>query len=171
MKAASLLNRADIQYTSDSSNTASKPDTSQPIPPAGFGPTGEIVRVVDGDIVELQTNETVCIRLHGIDTPEKGQPFGKAATREVSRLIAGTTIGVEAQGTDLYGRTIGVIYLDGKNINVMMVESGCAWWYRQYARDDLNPMQAETNAKEAKRGLWADPDQIAPSECWGRSDQ
>ncbi len=40
--------------------------------------TGKVVGIDDGDTFTLLlvNNTTVRIRLHGIDTPEKGQPFG-----------------------------------------------------------------------------------------------
>lgn len=37
----------------------------------------KIARVVDGDTIELFDGTRV--RLHGIDTPERNQPYGKAA--------------------------------------------------------------------------------------------
>ena len=42
-------------------------------------------RVVDGDTV--YTKDGTKIRLHGIDTPERDQPYGKQATRALDRLI------------------------------------------------------------------------------------
>ena len=44
-----------------------------------------IKRIIDGDTVELADGTR--IRLHGIDTPERDQPCGKEATREVNRLL------------------------------------------------------------------------------------
>ena len=33
-------------------------------------------------------------------------------------------------GTDRYGRTLGVVYVDGKNVNLEMVKAGLAEVYR-----------------------------------------
>ncbi|HAN27999.1 MAG TPA: hypothetical protein DCP75_09840, partial [Haliea salexigens] len=43
--------------------------------------SGTVVRIADGDTLTLldASNTQHKIRLHGIDTPERGQPFGNAA--------------------------------------------------------------------------------------------
>lgn len=35
--------------------------------------------------------------------------------------------------TDRYATTMGVIDVPGANLNLELVRSGHAWWYRQYA--------------------------------------
>lgn len=42
--------------------------------------SGRIVRVIDGDTVQVLTSgEMVRVRLNGIDAPESSQPFGQKA--------------------------------------------------------------------------------------------
>lgn len=44
---------------------------------AGELVTGRVVGITDGDTVTVRTeSETLKVRLTGIDTPERGQPFG-----------------------------------------------------------------------------------------------
>jgi len=44
-----------------------------------------------------------------------------------------------------------------------MVAEGYAWHYKQYSKDaDL--VKAEKEAREAKKGLWADPNPVPPWE-------
>ncbi len=45
---------------------------------------GRIVRVLDGDTVEIlgEGNQLKRVRLAGIDAPEKNQPFGQRSRRE-----------------------------------------------------------------------------------------
>ena len=69
--------------------------------------------------------------------------------------------------TDRYGRTVGVIYHENQNINLVMVQHGHAWWYHKYAPYDRPLQAAESEAKGAQRGLWALPDPIPPWE-WRR---
>jgi len=43
---------------------------------------------------------------------------------------------------------------DGMNLNQELVRQGVCWWYRKYAPLDA---ELEKEAREAKKGLWADP--------------
>ncbi len=137
--------------------------------PTNFDITGKVVRIVDGDTVHVFEGEGVQtkIRLHGIDTPERAQPYYRTARDALDEMIAGKQVGVQVIDTDRYGRTVGVIYLDGRNINLAMVQGGHAWWYRKYAKYDRALQEAEKEARAASRGLWADPDSVPPWE-WRR---
>ena len=55
---------------------------------------GKIIRVSDGDtVILLDSDDTQHkIRLHGIDAPENGQPYGNKAKEYLSDLIAGKTV-------------------------------------------------------------------------------
>lgn len=59
-----------------------------------FGLDGKVVGVTDGDTIKILTPERhqVKVRLYGIDAPEKKQPYGTAAKRYLSDLIAGKTV-------------------------------------------------------------------------------
>jgi endonuclease YncB( thermonuclease family) len=127
---------------------------------------GKVVGVHDGDTLTLLVdgNREVKVRLDGIDAPELGQPFGKNAKAALSATVFEKTVTVKVGTTDRYGRTVGRIFLNGQNVNLGMVRSGLAWWYRQYASKDEALEIAEEYAKTRKEGLWADPQPIAPWE-------
>lgn len=83
----------------------------------------KVDRVVDGDTLVLIDKTRV--RLHGIDTPERDQPYGKQATSVLDALIE-TKVFVEEKDTDRYGRLVGVLYTaEGLNVNLEMVCSNC----------------------------------------------
>ena len=85
----------------------------------------KVDRVVDGDTIVLMDKTRV--RLHGIDTPERDQPYGKQATTALDGLIK-TKVFVEEKDTDRYGRLVGVLYTaEGLNVNLEMVCGGHAW--------------------------------------------
>ena len=85
----------------------------------------KVDRVVDGDTIVLIDKTRV--RLHGIDTPERDQPYGKQATGALDALIE-TKVFVEEKDTDRYGRSVGVLYTpEGLNVNLEMVCGGHAW--------------------------------------------
>ena len=124
-----------------------------------------VKRIVDGDTVYMKDGTKV--RLHGIDTPERDQPYGKQATRNLDKLIGGKVFVVE-KDTDRYGRLVGVIYTpEGVNVNEAMVCNGSAWWYSRYAKFDSGLRKCQAKAKEEGLGLWADDDPMAPWD-WRR---
>ena len=71
-------------------------------------------------------------------------------------------------GQDRYGRTLGEIIVDGESVNVWLVRGGWPWWYERYAPDDTELRDAQQEARQVGRGLWADHDRVPPWE-WRRS--
>lgn len=136
---------------------------------------GRVVKVADGDtITVLDASLTQHkIRLAGIDAPEKAQPFGNISRLSLASQVAGREVRVHADKADRYGRTVGVVFVGGVDINRAQIERGAAWWYRGYAREQ-SPAEraaysrAEEGAREARRGLWADAHPVAPWD-WRRA--
>jgi micrococcal nuclease len=131
-----------------------------------------VVAVQDGDTVTLLMPDLteLRVRLHGIDAPESRQPFGARSKQSLSDLVYGRNVRLDARDVDRYGRTIGVLFIDGRNANVEQVRRGMAWWYRQYAPDDRELERAEAEAKRARRGLWSEPRPVAPWD-WRRGNR
>jgi endonuclease YncB( thermonuclease family) len=124
------------------------------------------VAVLDGDTFTLLTasKAQMRIRIHGIDCPEKNQPFGQVAKQFASDAIFGKEVVVDSTDTDRYGRIIGIVYYDEKKmLNVELLKAGLAWHYKKY---DNNPQWArwENEARAARRGLWQDPKPVPPWE-------
>ena len=127
--------------------------------------TGKVVSVADGDTITVLTSDKVQhkIRFAHIDTPEMNQPYGKKAKQHLSSLIFNKTVKVDITTKDRYGRSIGVVWLSEREINLTMVEAGLAWHYKRYSKDEAYS-QVELNAKTAKIGLWADDKAVPPWE-------
>jgi micrococcal nuclease len=124
--------------------------------------TGRVVGVTDGDTAKvLVGTRTITVRLEGIDAPETGQPFGTRARQALSTLVFGKTVMVRKTGQDRYDRTLGVMVDGSIEINAKMVEDGFAWHYKKYSSDE-RLIALERQARELKRGLWADLNPIAP---------
>jgi len=51
---------------------------------------------------------------------------------------------------------------DGTHVNDELVQDGWSWWYRKYAPGDTVLEGLEEEAREAKKGLWADPRPVPP---------
>ena len=102
--------------------------------------------------------------MSGIDCPEKGQTFGKKAKQFTSTLVYGKDVMIHVLSKDRRGRTVADVLLpDGTNVSRALLRAGLAWWYRQYSKDEsLGALEQE--ARQAKRGLWADLNPVPPWE-------
>jgi len=129
-----------------------------------------VVKVVDGDTLSLDINgKTETLRLIGINTPEtvdSRKPvecFGKESSDKAKELLTGKKVLIEkdaSQGErDKYDRLLAYIFLeDGTNFNKYMIEQGYAYEYTyntpyKYQKEFK---EAELEAKNNERGLWAD---------------
>jgi micrococcal nuclease len=139
-------------------------DTAFPPKPPVSQFSGQVVRVLDGDTIEVLHNRRAKrIRLNGIDAPEKGQAFGQKAKQFVSEQAFGKDMTVRTFGLDKYGRTIGDVFLpDGRMLNEELVREGLAWWYREYAPGNVTLEKLEAEAREAKRNLWSHKRPVPP---------
>jgi micrococcal nuclease len=125
--------------------------------------TGEVIRVLDGDTIEvLHEKKSERIRLYGIDCPEKGQAFGQKAKQATSSLLFGKDVRIETHGRDKHRRTLGTVFDGDLNVNQELVKEGWCWWFRKFVPKDQVLRQFEQEAKEAKKGLWADPNPVPP---------
>ena len=129
---------------------------------------GQVVAITDGDTIKILTpaKQQIKVRLADIDTPERGQPYGRKARQVLGDKIHRRQVEVEEVTTDRYQRLVGRVFLEGRNINAEMVEDGAAWVYRKYS-DDPHLLELERQAREQGRGLWAlQPDQRVPPWEW-----
>lgn len=130
---------------------------------------GQVVGVTDGDTVTVldEQKQQHKIRLAGIDAPEKRQPFGQRSKEALSDAVFGKTVSVEWNKLDRYGRIIGKIVVDARDVNLSQVEVGLAWWYQQYsAEQSVGDRQlyalAEENARRERLGLWSEAEPTPP---------
>lgn len=130
---------------------------------------GQVIAVSDGDTVTLLDRDQIRhkIRLAGIDAPESRQPYGQWARRSLSEMVEGQWVQVHYDKSDRYGRLVGKIELDGRDINLEQLRRGLAWHYKQYQNeqsvsDRETYAQAEVQAQRAQRGLWRDSQAQAP---------
>jgi endonuclease YncB( thermonuclease family) len=127
-----------------------------------------VVGVSDGDIIKVMGthDKQRKIRLYGIDTPEKGQAFGKKAKQFTSKTVYGKIVEMKVMATDRYGRTVAMIYADKTLLNEELVKAGLPWVYWKYCHHPIceSWKNFQLGARFDKRGLWADADRISPWE-------
>jgi len=121
--------------------------------------TGKVVGISDGDTITVLTEDKreMKIRLYGVDCPEKGQDFGSKAKQFTSDKVFGKTVNVDPVTIDRYGRTIGIVDVNGSNLSRMLIDSGMAWVYEDYCKmlecDDWR--NAQRKSKAQKLGVWS----------------
>jgi micrococcal nuclease len=132
---------------------------------------GLVIAISDGDTITLLTEDKqqLKIRLAGIDTPEKKQAFGTKARDHLASRIFKHDVEVDLRKKDQYGRYLGVIYINGTDINQSMIQDGYAWFYKHYAKEQPKEeaqryAKAEVDARSKQRGLWSDPNPVPPWE-------
>jgi len=126
--------------------------------------SGRCVGVGDGDTVSVKLSRgAVKIRLEGIDCPELGQDFGMRAKQFTSNLVFGKTVQVLPYYPDEYGRIVGRVFVDGKDVSLELLKAGLAWHYKR-GRYDPALAEAESAARRDKNGLWAMPNPVPPWE-------
>lgn len=116
---------------------------------ANAGYDWQVVRVVDGDTVEVEAKwlpkelgNTIKVRIYGVDTPEKGgraqctieADKGTESTKFTQKFLASNkkTV-IEIREWDKFGgRVLGDVLVDGKSLRQELIKKGYA---REYFGD------------------------------------
>ena len=120
--------------------------------------TFRFVRAIDGDtldIADAQDNITR-IRLHGIDTPERGKFYAAEATAQLHNLCKDKPIKLGTIGDGGYGRVSANLYCAHIFVNAALIESGAAITSIKYA-DDPSFYELQNRAQQSCKGVWANP--------------
>ena len=95
----------------------------------------KIKNCYDGDTCTTESGEK--IRLACIDAPElqgkNADPLKARASKEfINNLLSNKKVKIKRIDTDRYGRTVAEIFIQGKNIQKLMVQNRFAKIYRKY---------------------------------------
>ena len=91
----------------------------------------KIVGVHDGDTITGldEDQKQFKIRLDAIDAPELGMAFGQASRKALNEKVLGKMVVVIVKTKDRYGRTVGHVLLDKRDMNLEMIEAGMACYF------------------------------------------
>jgi len=118
-------------------------------------------RVIDGDTIVLTTGDKIRYLL--INAPETTDGhhdcYGENATQFNSDMVSGKMVDLtyDVQCTDMYGRLLAYVSVDGQDVNSLMVERGYACVLHIPPDGDDRAQEFEdlqSEAKAANRGLW-----------------
>jgi micrococcal nuclease len=125
--------------------------------------SAKVVRVIDGDTIELENGEKV--RYIGVNTPELHHPqkgkecFGQEAYEKNKSLVEGkvVTLQKDVSETDRYGRLLRYVWIDTTLVNESLVLEGYA--FSSSYPPDISLQKflnaAQERARENKVGLWS----------------
>ena len=111
----------------------------------------KVEKVLDGDTIKFQVGflpseikPFLSVRINGVDTPEnkprnkcdkEDELAQKASKFTKDAVAAAKSIKVSIDGWDKYGgRILGDVYLDGKSLSTMLIQSGNAREYHGEAK-------------------------------------
>ncbi|MFW6115150.1 MAG: thermonuclease family protein [Thermodesulfobacteriota bacterium] len=141
----------------------------------------KVTHVYDGDTIMAEGCDIVIyVLLAGIDAPEialqeheEEQRFGRKAKHYLEQAILDEWIEIKAYGLGPYpyNHLIGEIFLQNKNINIQMIREGLAEVWREQLPQGLviaPYIDAEEEAKKARRGIWSLGDAYVSPREWRR---
>lgn len=109
-------------------NVNSTPVNSPP-DAGGTGDTGTVVKVIDGDTIDVATGgQTYRVRYVGVNTPESDEVCFQEATNANAALVQGQTVRLvkDASETDIYQRLLRYVYVGDVMVNLELVRQGFA---------------------------------------------
>lgn len=130
--------------------------------------TMTVIHVTDGDTITVRAHShgatPEVVRILGVDTPETHHPrkgiqcFGPEAAEATRAALLGkeVTIVRGLQPTDVYGRTLARVSLDGRSFAEWLVSQGYArvLVFSPNDSDARSLVGLEQHARESLRGLW-----------------
>jgi micrococcal nuclease len=124
--------------------------------------TATVTRVIDGDTVVLDTGDKVRYLLINAPETTNGHDdcFGQNATQFNSDLVLNKQVDLtyDSQCTDIYGRLLAYVSVDGQEVNALEVQRGyaCVLYIPPDGTDRHDEfVQYEDDAKAAGRGMWS----------------
>lgn len=91
------------------------------------------IKVRDGDTFYLGP---LAVRLRGIDAPELDEPAGVRAAERLATLLAAGRVRIVPRTTDVYGRVVADVYVEGRSVAAILAGEGLAvrWPARPHRR-------------------------------------
>jgi micrococcal nuclease len=125
---------------------------------------GKVLAVASSHSLLLSEDGTQkFVELYGIATPEPGEDVYHEAKEALTNMVVDKHVWVEWTETNKDSKLIGIVYVDGRNVNLELVAAGMAW-HDIWVSADPRLANAEFIAREKKLGLWKVPNSVPPWE-------
>ncbi len=137
-----------------------------------------VVNIPDANTIQVASHPKATapektVQLYGVLAPSLQQPFGREAVAELRKLMPnGTRVEIEAVGNDNGAVETGLVQVNGRSVNYLLVSKGLAWVNRTrcttlYCRRWLIE---EHRAVKAKLGVWSVDEAYRPWQ-WSHGQQ
>ena len=136
---------------------------------------GKVFRVWGGDYFDMRIGQVIhYVCLEGIDSPKHGQPFADKAREELRRIMGHKQLRVVVQRLDKSKAAFAQAWVSSASeseqeidIGLELIKRGFGWYDGNTFEGDAEYRLAEAKAREAKLGLWSQPDPVPPWEFYG----
>ena len=149
---------------------------------------GRVVEVVDGDTLKVvgfdisgkESDKPATFGIRGVAVPTLDQPFGKQALARLKQMVEGKKVvwNGPIPSANKAGRALHFRTEDGKSLAVQMLSEGLGRVVvseleskpakpgeaKKASPEETAAIAAEHEAREAKRGLWAEQDAASSKE-------
>ncbi len=133
-----------------------------------FAWEARVVAVSDGDTITVEPlsgGERSKVRLHGIDAPERKQPYGEVARAFVFDTSLYKIVDIEELYQDRYKRSVSIVnFPNGISLQYLMLDSGLAWVWPRYCKNCPEWEALQERAMNNRCGLWSDENPVPPWE-------
>lgn len=132
---------------------------------------GKLGRNWGGDEFEIYEARVIhFVRLAGVTGPEPGQPLWSKARSFFWKQYMGKAATIVVTSHDEYKCEVGTIEIDGKDLGLMMIENGWAW-FDASTSSDPKYQRAEQEAQRNGIGVWQVDSPTSPLEYRARQEE
>lgn len=117
-------------------------------------PYEKVYKIADGDTFILEQNKQT-IRLFGIDTPDLEDCYGKKASDRLDQFLKKRQVQLKEPVVDKFGRTVALVYVDGRLINEIMIREGLAAYRSEPGSEKETMKAAHEYAKSRSLGIYS----------------
>ena len=132
----------------------------------GSAETVKVTVVPEGDVLTVERGEeTVDLRLYGVDCPDPGQPGAEQAVAFTKARVLDKEVAIETLTTDSQGKpVVRAAYGDGQDLAEQLAAAGLAWWDQQNAPKARTVKKLAAKAIVDGKGSWQQAAPLAPWE-------
>jgi len=116
-------------------------------------PREKVVSVIDGDSFKIGRGQT--IRLSSLDAPYVEFCFGEDAKKALTKKVDGKRVILKEPQTDMFGRIMALVYVNGESVNEYMIKNGYAKHIWDKASENKTLDKGNDFARKNKLGIFS----------------